>query len=129
MSSHGKKKTLLLADDDPHILEAWRIIMTGMGFDILAEARNGREAVELFRVHQPDLTLLDIEMPEMNGIQALREIRAKFPDARIAMLTSLEPRETLDNSLESGAVDFIRKGQAPERLMAEIRAIEKKFFD
>src|ERR1700744_6359024 len=64
------------------------ILATQSDMTLIAEASNGREAVRLFRQHRPDITLMDLQMPEMNGLEAMHEIRSEFPDARIIVLTT-----------------------------------------
>ncbi|MBF0454330.1 MAG: response regulator transcription factor [Magnetococcales bacterium] len=128
MNQTPKKPTALIVDDDPLILEALSLILAELDFDIIARGEDGQEAVTLFRQHQPDLTILDIEMPYMDGIDALKIIRQESPNSRIAMLTATDPKQTLDFSFDAGAIDFIRKGQDTPRLIAEIEEIKQKNF-
>ena len=128
MSYIQNKITVLLVDDDPYILELMRTILQEMDFTVVAEGDNGHKGVALFQQHQPDLTIMDIEMPDMDGIEAVKAIKKTSPMACVAMLTSTDPRETLDFTIAAGAVDFIRKGQTPEQLITEIAAIRQKNF-
>jgi DNA-binding NarL/FixJ family response regulator len=81
--------TVLSVDDHPVVREGIAALIARQSdMELIAEACNGREAVDLFRKYHPDVTLMDLQMPEMNGIDALSAIRAEFPDARIIVLTS-----------------------------------------
>ena len=77
--------------------------------ELIAEASNGREAVEAFRQHHPDVTLMDLQMPEMSGIDALSAIRGEFPDARIIILTSLTGDVQVLRALKAGARAYLLK--------------------
>ena len=80
---------ILTADDHTLVRKGSAAILASQSdMSVVAEASNGREAVEQFRSHRPDITLMDLQMPEINGLDAMIEIRAEFPDARIIMLTT-----------------------------------------
>jgi DNA-binding NarL/FixJ family response regulator len=91
--------------------------------ELVAEAVNGREAVELFRKHQPDVTLMDLQMPEMNGIDALSAIRGEFPEARIIVLTTYTGDVQVFRALKAGARAYLLKGLLRKELIETIRAI------
>src|SRR5580692_5162922 len=91
--------------------------------ELVGEASNGREAVELFREHHPDVTLLDLQMPEMGGIDALSAIRQEFPDARIIVLTSYAGDIQVFRALKAGARAYLLKGMLRKELLETIRAV------
>jgi len=90
---------------------------------LVAEASNGREAIEQFRKHQPDVTLMDLQMPEMSGIDALSAIRGEFPDARIIVLTTYAGDVQVMRALKAGARGFLLKGLLRKELLETIRAV------
>src|SRR6202167_2931376 len=91
--------------------------------ELVGEASNGREAVELFRQHQPDVTLMDLQMPEMSGIDALSAIRGEFPEARIIVLTSYAGDVQVSRALRSGARGYLLKDMLRKELLDTIRAV------
>jgi DNA-binding NarL/FixJ family response regulator len=91
--------------------------------ELVAEAVNGREAVELFRKHRPDVTLMDLQMPEMNGIDALSAIRAEFPEARIIVLTTYTGDVQVFRALKAGARAYLLKGLLRKELIEAIRVV------
>jgi len=90
---------------------------------IVAEASNGREALELFRKHRPDITLMDLQMPEMIGIDAMSSIRGEFPDARIIVLTTYTGDVQVSRALKAGARAYLLKGSLRKELLETIRAV------
>lgn len=119
--SEGRQVTALLVDDEPHVRLFIKTALTAMGCRIVAEAANGAEAVEAYRTHRPDVTLLDINMPVMDGRHALAAIRKEFPDAFIIMLTSLSSTEAVDACLDAGAANYLRKDTPLNELRQEIK--------
>jgi DNA-binding NarL/FixJ family response regulator len=97
---------------------------------LVGEASNGREAIEQFRSHRPDVTLMDLQMPEMNGIDALIAIRSEFPDARIIVLTTYAGDALCKRAMTAGAQAYILKGNVRKDLLDTIRAVRagKKFI-
>jgi DNA-binding NarL/FixJ family response regulator len=91
--------------------------------ELIAEALNGLQAVELFRKHRPDVTLMDLQMPEMNGIDALSAIRQEFPDARVIVLTSYAGDIQVFRALRAGARAYLLKGMLRKELLETIRAV------
>jgi DNA-binding NarL/FixJ family response regulator len=89
----------------------------------VAEAGNGREALELFRIHRPDVTLMDLQMPEMSGIDAIGAIRAEFPQARIVVLTTHAGDVQVSRALKAGARAYLLKGLLRKELLDTIRAV------
>src|SRR5579871_4905490 len=88
--------------------------------ELVAEASNGREAIELFRQHRPDVTLMDLQMPEMGGIDALSAIRGEFPEARIIVLTTYAGDVQVFRALKAGARAFLLKGLLRKELLDTI---------
>jgi DNA-binding NarL/FixJ family response regulator len=90
---------------------------------VVASASNGREALEQFRNHQPDVTLMDLKMPDMGGVDAIRSIRAEFPSARIIVLSTYQGDEDIFRALEAGAVTYLLKDMLAEKMMDVIREV------
>ena len=90
---------------------------------LVGEASNGREAIEQFRSHRPDVTLMDLQMPEMNGINALIAIRSEFPEARIILLTTYAGDALCKRAMKAGAQAYILKGNVRKDLLDTIRAV------
>jgi hypothetical protein len=89
-------------------------------FQVVAEAENGDEAVELAKEHQPDLVLLDVSMPVKDGLEALPDIRSVSPNAKVVMLSGFEASRLAAAALESGAAAYLEKGIPPNDLVAEL---------
>lgn len=104
-----QSRKVLLADDEVHIRAMLGTLVRSMGFEVVANAADGSEAVAQFELNKPDLVLLDINMPQKNGIQVLEEILKISPDTCVIMLTSLTDLETIENCLSLGAANYIRK--------------------
>jgi DNA-binding NarL/FixJ family response regulator len=115
----------VLSVDDHALLREGIAALVGNQADmeLVAEAVNGREGVELFRQHQPDVTLMDLQMPEMNGIDALSAIRAEFPEARIIVLTTYTGDVQVFRALKAGARAYLLKGLLRKELIETIRAV------
>ena len=90
---------------------------------LVAEASNGREAIEQFRTHRPDVTLMDVQMPEVNGIDAIVKIREEFPDARIIVLTTYAGDAQAAAALKAGASGYLLKNLVRKELLETIRAV------
>ena len=99
------------------------LISTVSDMEIVAEGSNGREAVELFRQHQPDITLIDLRMPLMSGVEAIGEIRREFPGARIIVLTTYDGDEDIYRSVQAGAQGYLLKDMFFEELESAIRKV------
>ncbi|HWX40484.1 MAG TPA: response regulator transcription factor [Blastocatellia bacterium] len=113
-------------DDHPLLREGLAAII-GNQPDMLmvAQAATGRDAIQLFSQHQPDVTLMDLRLPDMSGIDALIAIRAEFPEARIIMLTTFEGDVDIRRSLEAGARGYMLKNTPPKELVEVIRQVHK----
>ncbi|MGW7088516.1 response regulator [Streptomyces sp. NPDC054871] len=115
---------VLLADDEAMIRAGVRAILgTADGIEVVAEAADGREAVDLTLRHRPDVCLLDIRMPRLDGLQAAAELRKVAPDAAVAMLTTFSEDEYIASALGSGAAGFLLKSGNPRELIAGVQAV------
>lgn len=100
---------LLIVDDAMIMRLRIREIAVQAGWEVVGEASNGNQAIELFRNLKPDLVTMDIVMPTMDGVEALRTIREETPTARICMVSAINQREKLAECIRLGAIDFIVK--------------------
>lgn len=99
------------------------VFATYADLQLLAEAANGREAIERFRQHRPDVTLMDLSMPVMGGVDAISSIRAEFPEARIIALTTWDGDADIHRALEAGASGYLLKDMASEEIVGAIRRV------
>ncbi|MFJ7208450.1 response regulator [Streptomyces sp. NPDC098789] len=114
---------VVIADDEPLIRAGIRMILTSApDIEVVAEAANGREAVELARAHAPDVVLLDIQMPVMDGLAALDELARAAPSAHALILTTFGERENVLRALSHGSAGFLLKDSAPAELIGAVRA-------
>jgi DNA-binding NarL/FixJ family response regulator len=119
-----KKIRVLAVDDHPLLREGIAAVLEGEeDFELIAEASSGQEAVELFRVHRPDVTLMDLQMPGMNGVDAIIAIRSKFPNARFIMLTTYQGDVQALSALKAGATGYLLKNMLRKELLDTIRAV------
>ena len=124
MSARQTSIRVLSVDDHPLLREGIASLLAGQDdLHLVAEASNGREAVEQFRAHRPDVTLMDLQMPEMNGVEAMIAIRAEFPGARIVMLTTFEGDVEIQRALEAGAYGYVLKNTPPRELVQVIQQV------
>ncbi|MFJ8194924.1 response regulator [Streptomyces sp. NPDC096094] len=115
---------VLLADDEAMVRAGVRAILASGGeSEVVAEAGDGREAVELARAHRPDVALLDIRMPRLDGLAAAREIVRTVPGTAVAMLTTFSEQSYVAQALTGGATGFLLKSGDPYELMAGVRAV------
>ena len=110
---------VLLVDDAAFMRLRCARLLQEEGHEVL-EAANGREAVEVYQTHRPDAVLMDITMPEMDGLEALRAIRAIDPQARVAMLTAMGQQAIVIEAIKCGARDFVVKPFERERVLAAV---------
>ncbi|MFJ6047377.1 response regulator [Streptomyces sp. NPDC092307] len=114
---------VVIADDEPLIRAGIRMILTSApDIEVVAEAANGREAVDLARSHAPDVMLLDIQMPVMDGLSALGELRRAVPEVRALILTTFGEKENVLRALGEGGAGFLLKDSAPGELIGAVRA-------
>ena len=100
---------VLIADDHALFRDGLRSLLEAHGIDVVAEARNGREAVELARIHHPEVVLMDLAMPELDGLGATRLLTAELPEIAVVVLTASEDDEDLFEAVKSGAQGFLPK--------------------
>ncbi|MFI8341482.1 response regulator [Streptomyces sp. NPDC085639] len=114
---------VVIADDEPLIRAGIRMILTSApDIEVVAEAANGREAVDLARSHAPDVMLLDIQMPVMDGLTALAELRRAAVEVRALILTTFGEKENVLRALGEGGAGFLLKDSAPGELIGAVRA-------
>jgi DNA-binding NarL/FixJ family response regulator len=120
------KTTRILAVDDHPVLRQGiaSILADQLDMVLIAEASNGREAIHQFRAHRPDITLMDLQMPEMNGLDAIVAIRAEFPEARIIVLTTYSGDVQVLRAIKSGAWAYLLKNSLHKELLDTIRAVQ-----
>ncbi len=115
---------VLLADDEAMIRAGVRAILSAdPGIEVVAEAGDGREAVELVLSHRPDVALLDIRMPRLDGLEAAEEIRRIMPETALVMLTTFSEDEYIARALGAGVSGFLLKSGNPHELIAGVRAV------
>jgi DNA-binding NarL/FixJ family response regulator len=115
---------VLCVDDHPLLREGIAAIINNQPDMLLvAEASNGHEAIQKYREHQPDVTLMDLRLPDMSGIDSMIAIRSEFPEARIIMLTTFEGDVEIQRSLEAGARGYLLKSMPPKDLAEAIRQV------
>jgi DNA-binding NarL/FixJ family response regulator len=115
---------ILTVDDHPLVRQGINSIVTSEpGMIVVAEASTGHEGVELFRRHQPDVTLMDLRLPDMSGIDALAAIRMEFRDARIVILTTFEGDVEVHRALRAGASGYVLKSMWRKELVEMIRSV------
>lgn len=115
---------VLLADDEAVVRAGVRTILgAAPDMEVVAEAGHGREAVELARLHRPDVVLLDIRMRVLGGLGAVAELRRAVPEASVVMLTTFSEDEYIAEALDNGASGFLLKSGDPYELMAAVRAV------
>ena len=115
---------ILAVDDHPLMREGTAaMIRSQADMELVAEAANGSEAVERFREHRPDVTLMDIRLPDRSGIDTMIAIRSEFPEARILMLTTFEGDVEIQRALQAGARGYMLKSMPPSELLAGIREV------
>ena len=125
MSEEIKPRVLVI--DDEESVRIWlKALLISLGCEIAGEAENGQEGVELFKRERPDLVLLDLEMPVMNGTEALDHIMVEDPDAYVIILTVVKDATVIYDDLMAGAQYYLRKDNPPEKIQAALQEqIEK----
>jgi len=115
---------ILIADDHFVVrMGLATLINTQDDMTVVAEAANGKQAAEMFRAHKPDVTLMDLRMPEMNGVEAIVAIRAEEPDARIIVLTTYDGDEDIYRAFQAGARAYLLKDMHHDELLGALRAV------
>src|ERR1700704_6907513 len=115
---------ILAVDDHPLVRQGIAGLVAGQSdMKMVAEASNGREAIQQFRAHRPDVTLMDLQMPEMNGLDAVIAIRGEFPEAKIIVLTTYTGDAQVLRALKAGARAYLLKGLLRKELLETIRLV------
>lgn len=123
----SSRLSVLVADDHPVVREGLvSLLSREPDMYIVAQARNGSEAIDKFVAHQPDVALLDLRMPLMDGVDAVRSICEKHPAARIIIITSYQNEEDIYRALRAGALGFILKDSTPDELANCIRSVARR---
>src|SRR5580700_1245391 len=118
---------ILTVDDHPLLRKGIAaLVNTEPDMKLVAEASNGKEAIEKFRSHRPDVTLMDLQMPGLNGIEAINRIQSEFPNARIIVLTTYTGDVQVLQALKAGARGYILKGHVHRELLDAIRAVHAR---
>ena len=118
---------VVIADDDPIIRRALTIALEGAGLSVVAEATNGKEALELFKTEQPDVVCLDIEMPEMKGLEALAILRQQAPNAIVLLISAFATTQNVMQGVRLKVDGIVSKPFTRDKLIAEIdRAVAKR---
>ena len=131
MSQDANEIRILVVDDHPVVREGVdALVRRKTDMRIVAQATNGREAIEQFRAHRPDVTLMDLQMPEMSGLDALMALRGEFPDARIIVLTTYKGDAQVLRAIKAGASAYLLKNALHKELLDTIRAVHagKKYI-
>lgn len=124
MSNLSDVIRILTVDDHPLLRKGIAaLVSVESDMKLIAEASNGQEAIEKFRLHRPDVTLMDLQMPDMNGTEAITRIQSEFPDARIVVLTTYTGDAQVLKALKAGARAYILKGHVHKELLEIIRAV------
>jgi DNA-binding NarL/FixJ family response regulator len=122
----NEKITVLLVDDHPFVLEGIRACLLAAGeFEVVGESDNGKDAIDKCRSLRPSVTVMDISMPLMNGIEATRHLRKACPAAKVLILTVHQKREFMFQIIEAGARGYISKNAAPPELVSAIKAVHR----
>jgi two-component system NarL family response regulator len=115
---------ILLADDHPIVRNGVAQILNGeRGMTVVAEAVDGADAVTLYAAHRPDVALVDLRMPKLEGVEVVEQIRERFPDAAIVILTTYETDNDIERALRAGAKAYLVKDVSPQELVACVRAV------
>jgi len=115
---------IMIVEDHAVVRQGLAALLGGTPeFAVVAQAADGRQAIEQFRRHQPDITLMDLRLPQMGGVEAIGRIRIDFPQARIIVLTTFDGDEDIYRALQAGARGYLLKGMTGEELVDAIRSV------
>ena len=125
MSDASPRIRILAVDDHALVREGIAVLVeTQPDMTLVGEASTGREAIQQFRTHRPDITLMDLQMPEMNGVDAIVAIRGEFPDAKMIVLTTYQGDVQILRALKAGAQGYLLKNAFHKELIETIRAVQ-----
>jgi YesN/AraC family two-component response regulator len=126
MAFNGK---ILLVDDEPHIRKFVGLLLKQLGSPTIIEASNGEEALALYGKERPDLVMLDVNMPGLDGLATLRALRELDPDVVAIMLTSLASRQMVEGAADLGAYHYIRKDTPKDEMLKMLRETIETVFE
>lgn len=121
-------QSVLIVEDEAHIRLLLKKIFMEMKFEDIREADNGLDGCRLYGESPPDLVIMDINLPKMNGLEALAAITDSDPEAAVIMMTSLGTRQAVETSIEKGALDYIRKDLPVNEIKAKLADILEEVF-
>ena len=116
-------KTVLVCDDAVFMRTMLADILTQAGFAVIGQAKTGSEAVEKYRELRPDLVTMDIVMPDMGGIEAVKQIMLEYPDARVLMCSAMGQQSLVIEAIQAGARDFVVKPFQPSRVLEAVQRV------
>lgn len=114
---------VLIVDDAAFMRMMIKDILEKNGFEVVGEASNGIKAVELYKTEKPDVVTMDITMPDMDGVEAVKEIKSMDPDAKIIMCSAMGQQTMVMDAIKAGAKDFIVKPFQPDRVLEAIKKV------
>jgi two-component system chemotaxis response regulator CheY len=117
---------VMIADDAALARKILKNILLDAGHNVVCEAADGARAVEAYRRHRPDVVMMDVTMPELDGLDASRKILAEFPDARVVMVTSINSEASIHQAVDAGAAAYVVK---PYRPASIVTAINRALFE
>ena len=120
--------TVLVVDDEAHIRKFVTVMIESLGDPVVLQAANGDEALQIYQRERPKLVLLDVNMPRVDGIQTLRNLKETDPACCVVMLTSLVNRQTVEECLHLGAIGYLRKDNPPPELTLQLKRILRGCF-
>lgn len=116
-------KRILIVDDAMFMRKTLRAILEQAGYEVVGEAANGAELLKIYPALRPDLVTLDITMPEMDGLSAIKALCLAYPDARVIMVSAMGQKEMVLGAIRSGAKDFLVKPFEAERVQETVRKV------
>lgn len=122
MGEGAPKARVVVVDDARFMRRRIREILEGEGYGVVAEGGDGQEALDLYQTHRPDLMTLDLVMPRLGGLPALKALRSQYPEARVIVCSSLADERSIFQALDAGARDYVLKPLVPGKLL---EAVEK----
>ncbi len=114
---------IMIVDDAAFMRVTLKDLLTKAGHEVVCEAENGKDALSKYKVHQPDIVTMDITMPEMDGIEALKQLKDEYPDVKVVMITAVGQQANVMEALKLGAKDFIVKPFQPDRVSEALNRV------
>jgi two-component system, chemotaxis family, chemotaxis protein CheY len=125
----GMPVRVLVVDDEELTRKLVSQVLLSVGYDVVAEARNGVEALEMFKMYKPELVTMDVRMPQMDGISALKQLKTIDPSANVVMLTNENDKETVTEILKSGALNYIVKPIKRQVILQKLREARVTIYE